>query len=428
MPHHHTLLQRQRGAAALGVVLMLLAALGLAVGMAHRSLLFEQRSSANQLRSTRAFEAAEAGLAWAQAQLDRGTPVGADCEPGSALPGDSDFRTRYLALDVASGRFAPRSLAAPGGPQALQAACVATDEGWSCHCPADTEPALDAVAGSAQPAFFVRFESEARAGMVRLVATGCDAFGTACRPGAPGAEPGTSSAQLRATLALLPALATVPGAALTARGAIDASGALTLVNQDETAGGVTARAGGTVALPGALLVTLPGRAGAESIVTLAESLAELEPARLLVRLLGVDSTRWRALPGVQRIDCSVDCAALLAQADAGSSVPAQLWLGGDLALEGPYTLGSADKPVLLVVDGQLRLQGEVTIHGAVITRAEDWDTSASGGGAQVRGAVVALGAVRGSGTLAIVRDPAVLGLLHRGAGHFTRVAGGWRDF
>ncbi len=38
----HTLHRHQRGAAALGVVLILLAALALAVGMAHRNLLFEQ--------------------------------------------------------------------------------------------------------------------------------------------------------------------------------------------------------------------------------------------------------------------------------------------------------------------------------------------------------------------------------------------------
>ena len=424
----NTLPRRQRGAAALGVVLMLLAALGLAAGLAHRSLLFEQRSSANQLRSTRAFEAAEAGQAWAQAQLNRGTPIGADCEPGSALAGDSDFRTRYLALDAATGRFAPRSLATPGGPQALQSACVATDEGFACRCPVDAEPPLDDFAGSAQPAFFVRFEAEPRTGMVRLVVTGCDALGAACRPGTAGAGAGASSAQVQATLALLPALATVPGAALTARSAIDAGGALTLVNQDEAAGGDTARAGGAIALPVALLVTLPGRDASESAVAMAEPLAGLDAARLLVRLLGVDGDRWRALPGVQRVDCRADCATRLAQAESASFAPARLWIDGDLALEGPFALGSADKPVLLVVDGQLRLQGDVTIHGVVVTLADDWDTGASGGGAQVCGAVVALGSVRGSGTLAIVRDADGLGLLHRGAGHFARVAGGWRDF
>ena len=86
----------QRGAAALGVTMLLLFVLALVVAMAHRNLLFEQRSSANQLRSTRAFEAAEAGLEWAQALLNRPGAIGADCESDSAEPGDTSLRDRML--------------------------------------------------------------------------------------------------------------------------------------------------------------------------------------------------------------------------------------------------------------------------------------------------------------------------------------------
>ncbi len=418
-------IHRQRGAAALGVVLLLLAALALAVGMAHRNLLFEQRSSANQLRSTRAFEAAEAGLAWAQAQLNRSGAIGADCEAASAAPGDTDFRTRYLAFDAATGRFAPRSFATPDGPRALQAACVATDTGWSCRCPADAAPVLDEATGAApQPAFFVRFDALPRAGMVQVVATGCDQLGAACRPGPTGAHPGAASAQVQATLALLPALATLPPAALTAGGTIDAGGALELVNQDASTEGLTARAGGAIALPLAQLVTLPGRSVGDSLSANAPALSGLQAERLLTRLLGIDRARWRALPGVRNVDCSAECAARLAASDPRTLV----WITGDLALDGPITVGSAERPMLLVVEGQLRLQGAVSIHGVVVTLDANWDTSSNGGGARVEGAVVALGDVRGSGSLAIERDAALLDRLHREVGHFARVAGSWRDF
>ncbi len=420
----HTRPNRQRGAAALAVTFLLLFVLALAVGMAHRNLLFEQRSSANQLRSTRAFEAAEAGLAWAQAQLNRSGAVGPDCEPASATPGDQDFRARYLAFDAASGRIAPRTYAAPGGPRALQAACVATDTGWSCRCPVDAEPRLDDDAGSApRPAFYLHFASQPRAGMVQLVAIGCDTLGAGCQPGAAGAPVGGAGARLQATLALLPALATVPASALTARGTIDADGALTLVNEDASTEGITARAGGTIALPAARLVTLPGHAADDSLSANAGALAGQDTERLLTRLLGVDRARWRALPGVGSIACDADCSAQLSAQE-----PAMLWIEGDLTLADPFTLGSVDKPVLLVVDGQLRLQGEVTIHGVVVILAAAWDTSGSGGGAQVQGAVMALGDVRGNGDLAIVRDAAALAGLNRTAGHFVRVAGSWRDF
>ena len=137
---------QQRGAAALGVSFLLLFVLTLVVGFASRNLIFEQRSSANQARSTQAFEAAEAGLQWAQAMLNSGTPIGADCE-ASAAPGDAAFRERFLAYDAASQRFAPRTWDDAGTPVALQAACVLDERGWSCSCPSAGHPTLAAPVG-----------------------------------------------------------------------------------------------------------------------------------------------------------------------------------------------------------------------------------------------------------------------------------------
>lgn len=413
---------RQRGAVALAVTALLLFVMALAVGLAHRNLIFEQRSSANQLRSTRAFEAAEAGLAWAQALLDRGSAIGADCTAASAVPGDTPFRERYLAFDASNARFTPRSMPAPSGA-ALQAACVATDDGWACDCPTGAAPLLDAPGGSAvRPAFFVRFEAAPRAGMVQLVARGCDDLGAACTG---DAQFGAAGAELRTTLALLPALATLPNAALSARGAIDSSAALTLANEDGA--GVTARAGGAIALPAARLITLPGHDAAASLSALDPALAGLDAERLLTRVLGVDRARWQRLPGVRSIDCSIDCAATLAAATAPDAGAVLLRITGDLLLDGPLTLGTPERPLLVVVEGQIRLRGGVTLHGVLVGLAAVWDTIGSAD-ALVRGAVVALGDVRGSGTPTFVHDAAVLKRLQTGAGQFVRVAGSWRDF
>ena len=124
----------QRGAAAVSVSLLLMFVMTLVVVVANRNLIFEQRSSANQFRSTQAFEAAEAGLEWAQAMLNSEQAIGADCEP-SAEPGSTPFRERFLAYDTASHAFVPRAWNDSVGPVALQAACVRTDSGWSCGCP-----------------------------------------------------------------------------------------------------------------------------------------------------------------------------------------------------------------------------------------------------------------------------------------------------
>ena len=418
--------RRQRGAAALGVTMLLLFVLALVVGMAHRNLLFEQRSSANQLRSTRAFEAAEAGLEWALALLNRPGAIGADCEAASAEPGDTPFRERLLAWDAASGRFLPRTYASTGGPLPLQAACVADDDGWTCSCPTAGPTALDAPGGAAaHPAFSVRFVAEPRAGMVQVVATGCDTFGAACNAPTGGAPAGGATARVQATFALLPALASLPSAALTVRGDIASNAALTLVNQDAATQGLTARAGGTIAAPMANLLTLPGRSGADSLAARDGELGTVDADRLLARLLGVDAARWQQLPGVRRLACGIECANAIA--DAATQGASMFWIEGDLAIEGPLTLGSAERPLLLVVEGELRLQGAMAVHGVVVTRAPAWDTGGTAG-AEIHGALVALGDLRGDGTPTIVRDRDVLARLHGALGHFARVAGSWRDF
>ena len=52
----------QRGAAALAVSMLLLFASSIVVFYLNRGLIFEQKTFANQMRSTSAFEVAEAGV------------------------------------------------------------------------------------------------------------------------------------------------------------------------------------------------------------------------------------------------------------------------------------------------------------------------------------------------------------------------------
>jgi hypothetical protein len=364
----------QRGAAALSVTLLLLFVLTLVVGFASRNLVFEQRSSANQARSTQAFEAAEAGLQWAQAMLDSGTPIGADCEP-SALPGDTSFRDRFLAYDAAGQRFAPRTWDDAGTPAALQAACVRGESGWSCSCPDAGHPTPnEEPASMARPAFVVRFAAAPRRGMVQVLSAGCDDLAPACAPGSPAAPSAGASAHVQVLLGLLPALATVPVAALTAEGDIAADG-----------------------------------------------------ERLLARWLGLDRTRWQQLPGTRRLDCQADCGADLAQAIGPETASQRMWIGGDLRLDGPLSLGSAERPLLLVVEGQIRLGSGVQLHGAIVCLAASCDGGSSPD-AQLHGALIALGDPGGGGAPTIVYDAAVLARLHGQVGGFTRVPGSWRDF
>jgi Tfp pilus assembly protein PilX len=109
--------RHQRGAAALIVTTLLFFAMVLVAVFVNRNLVFEQRASANQYRSTQAFEAAEAGAEWAVAQLNNPTRLGADCLPSSASAASS-FRTRYLRNS--GGAFTPVTWLSGSGVTALQ--------------------------------------------------------------------------------------------------------------------------------------------------------------------------------------------------------------------------------------------------------------------------------------------------------------------
>ena len=417
----------QRGVAALGVTLMLLFVMTLMVGIANRNLVFEQRSSANQIRATRAFETAEAGLEWAQAMLASGSAIGDDCVP-STTAGATSFRERLLDYDASTRRFNPRSWTDAGTPRPLQAACVLADAGWTCSCPSAGHPALTEPAeAGAHPAFALLFTAAPRAGMVQAVVTGCDHFAPACLPGRAGTSAGRASATSQVTLALLPALATPPVAALTARGDIAVTGALTLINTEVGSGGLTSQAGGSIAVPAANLSTIGERPGATSLAAGAAQLTATDADRLLTRFLGLDRAHWQQRPGVRRLTCTGDCAATLADAIGPDSVHRMLWVAGALQLDGPVTLGSAERPVILVVEGPLQLGSGVVIHGLVVSLAVNWDTSGSAG-AQLHGALIALGGVIGNGALTIAYDSAVLARLGGELGSFARVPGSWRDF
>lgn len=413
------------GAATLGITLLLLVVVLLVAGFANRNLVFEQRTSANQWRSTQAFEAAEAGLEWAQAMLASDAAIGADCKP-DATPGNTAFRERLLAWDADTHAFTPRSWNDGGKLVARQAACVRGADGWACSCPLDAAPALDAPpATGAHPAFAIRFAVADRAGHVRLQATGCDRFARECVAAAGESSAPGSTAHAQVTLALLPALAAVPAAALTARGAIGASGTMTLVNADPRDSGLTAHAGGPIALANATLRTLPDASAESSLAASDPALAAIAGDRVASRFLGVDAVRWQRLPGVQAIECAGDCSAALHAAVAAGHQ--RIRASGDAQLSGAAGFGTPERPILLVADGSLRIADGARIHGAVVQLAALCDTTGTHD-ARIDGAFVCAGSVIGDGAPAIVYDRATLARLNAQDGVFVRVAGSWRDF
>ncbi|MBX3618787.1 MAG: hypothetical protein KF891_02170 [Rhizobacter sp.] len=382
-------MKAQRGAAALPITLMLAVALLLAVGFANRSMVFEVRTAINQMHAAQAHEAAQAGLAWALAQLNRVTPMDDDCHP-------------------APGRTAPtwREQAALA---TVEARCVASGDGWSCHCPASGGTLPARVDGTG---FTVRVAPDAaRPGQLQVTANGHSID-----------DGPTTRLQMR--VGLLPGLDTVPAAALTVKGTASFdSGLLVVRHTDPSSGGLTVQAGGAIEGPALSLVSTPGTPPGASALSGDIALAGLSPASLHASLFRMDRSSWRAQPSVRALDCASACDATLAEAVERQG-HRLLVLDGGLRLDAATRVGTAERPVLLVVDGPVELHARTVIHGLVYTRHSHWADDA---GATVEGAVVAENDLQAQGYTQIRHDAAVLRLLQQHTGTYAPVAGSWRD-
>jgi len=351
---HHAFRLKQRGATTLAVTLMLLGAMLLALLAANRNTLLELRQSANQMQSTAAFEAADAGLEWAAALLNSSERIGADCRPSTTAT--ETFRERHLDMSVPA--LTPRS---------LQPACLHGPNGWSCACPGDAAADLGPATGpDAGAAFSLRWAAGPQPGVLRVAAVGCSHWAGDCRPGGGGRDPAT--AHHEALFALQPALPVSPSAALTVRN------------------------------------------------------TGVEAHDFFVGLFGLSPSAWKRQPAVHRLDCQSDCgAALVAAAARGITLVS---VPGDLLLQGPMSLGSPRRPMLIVADGVIRLQGPVVLHGVFYGNGLAW----SGPAAVVRGALISEGPAAGDSSLDLALDAAVLDALRTRQGSFVRLPGSWRDF
>lgn len=415
---------RQRGVAALVVTMTLFFAMLLIAVFANRNLVFEQRASANQYRSTQAFEAAEAGLEWAQAQLNNVARIGDDCKASGDTTGSS-FRDRYLRVATPGAGFSAAQWNNAGVSTGLQPACVRADAGWQCACPAAGHAPLAAPAQAA-PAFSVEFLPGAKSGVVRVVSRGCSSLGGACAQGS--SDPTDAVARVEASFALLPGLASAPAAALTLRGALDVgAAALGVHNIDPASGAVALHAGAGVQASALRVGSAPGAASSTSIVSADARLAALSPAQLFASYFGLERSSWSQQPVVTPLTCAGNCAGPLEQAVAAAGNNALIRIAGDLEVEGPVSIGSRQQPALIVVDGEARLRGAVTLHGMLYASAVRWD-GAVPSGSLVRGALVSETTYRGDATPDLVYDPAVLATLRQRSGMFARVSGSWRDF
>lgn len=416
---------RQRGAAALIVTSMLFLAMALVSLFTSRSLLVEQRSATNQIRAAQAFEAAEAGLEWALAQLGTNRRIDDSCESTTDATAGS-FRSRYLQVSTRAGDLAPRLRddTAPSSP--LQAACMRTPGGWSCSCPSHGAPSIAPMIDVAPTAsFVVRFEPAAgRPGVVNVGATGCTGAPTVCFADPP--SPQEAVARLEVAVGLIGGLRIAPAAAVTMAGRFDAGAAAIGLHNADPLTGIAIIAGDEVIAPAAR-ISVPAGASIEGAVMARDpALAGLDASRFFSAAFGLDKRAWRQQPAVIRVDCPFDCSAAMGAAISAAPDDALIHVDGDLHLQGPLDLGSASHPVVIVAKGTAHFDGAIALTGVLHAAALQWNGNALGAG--IRGALLLEGEYRGDAAPDLVYDARVLERLRTHAGSFARIPGSWRDF
>lgn len=445
--------RRQRGLAALIVVMVLFFVVSLVAAYTNRNLIFEQRTSANQYRATQSFETAQAGLQWAVTMLNAGR-INDDCTPTTDTSKTS-FRERYLGIDATTGLVTANirsSSSAAYGHFGLYAACVYNGTAWNCSCPSDDDPSPTLPTGAGPfPAFHIRFahvytgSTSRPPGTVRVEAIACPRFDRPCLNHLnPRGDEGR--AFLSALVSLQSALKTQPSAALTVRGNVAVAGASLRVYNPDPSTGFTLQVGGSVngySDPSSLrsntniqLGSAPGTpaySGASTSIgdpmlanlTTAGTLLPTLGDRLFATLLGVTPATYRTQPAITVID---NCPCTAAEVrDAIAANPLRpVWVAGDLTIDSTGDIGSAADPVMLVVEGDItHTTGGVTLYGVLYSRAATWNTAGSG---TVRGAAIAENDFAGSGTTTYIYDRTVLNLLRLRHGSFVIVPGSWKDY
>jgi hypothetical protein len=436
----------QRGAVTLVISLVLVFGMTVAAFFANRGLIFEQRSSVNQYRATRAFEMAEAGLEWAIARLNDDIFIAASpaCTTGT---GTQSFRDRYLApTGVEPVTFSVVTVNPP-----RPGCSIAADGTTTCSCPVSgTAPTLGAAT---DPRFTVQFNPDPGGDLttVEVVSYGCTNAGAPCDPGSTAVPDGV--AVVRSLIKVRPKFPNAPGAGLVAGASATTGGNLNVINLDVKSNGITINSGTAVELGnGTSVTTLPGTPPRASVLDNDPSLNALASADAngdlyFQSFFGQTLAQYQASPLTWLITSGacgtrVRCTSCGTATSCGSAIASainqgatQFWADTDVAFNNSTipsvgTLGTATRPISLAGSASLELKGNITAYGmfyvATATVSDNWDYTGSGT-AKVYGSMVTRGDFnKGAGTLDVIYAPHIF-QSGEGTGLMVRIPGSWRD-
>lgn len=448
---------QQHGAAALVVTMLLLFGCSIIAFYLNRGLIFEQKASANQVRSTAAFEMAEAGIEWATGMLNNPLDATAECLTPNAASAQVPFRDRYVQ-NGGTPNVTPATLAGTSFP-----GCKLYGAVFECHCPAAGSTATAAstatpptdLGTAVQPGFTVTFAAVSKDGTplgtptypvtnvddeaVLVTATGCTAQAGPCVAGSTERD---ATATVSVILKLKPLLRAAPAAALTCGLACDvgSTGNFHVGNYDAASNGITINAGGAVPNAIGQVSTIPGQPPQNSIIANDPSLAALASQtpgsctddKMFSTYFGTTMNAYRDSKSTLQITCSSanDCGSQLTTAYNKNWRSFYFHPNGaqNMGLElNNITLGSPNDGVTLVTPGGIKFNGTSAIYGLVFSN-EATNSNIGTGNSDIFGAMITCENYQSNGNGTVIYDPNALNSTRRDTAIFARVPGSWRDF
>ena len=399
---------RQRGATTLLAVMLLFCVMAMTTIYANRNLLFELRIANNHYRAGVAMEAADGGIEWTLGMLN-GIHVDAACQASEASV--SSFRQRYVVIDASSGMISPNSVAE------TVAGCI-RQEAWVCSCPATGWAAPIVATEQLQPGFRISFESVDRAGVIRIVSLGCSSSSaTECDNPSSAVDAALATDKVLLSAALVSALKIPPTRPLAVRGSIVLGPeGLGLHNS-----GLLLLSGGMASgLLESRLDSSPGSPVELALIIGNTDFAAKSADEMFAMYFGMAPARYRDQPAMRIVECPADCGPELSAAYAkGVEL---VWVEGPILLTSSL-LGQTSHPMLIVVNGDLTIDGDLQLTGLLYVRGNlVWHNAQS---SLLKGALLVEGNLRLAGTVDIQYAEPVIERLNKQAGSFVRVPGSW---
>lgn len=427
-------LKPQHGAATLIVTMVFLFSTSIVMLYLNRNVLFEQKTSATQMRSTKALEMAEAGIEWATGMLNAPYDIDANCTLQATAA--TSFRKKYVQTHWGDGTATSSDVFPLVGTEPgckINDASMVTGSSpaaptQTCSCP--TSGAANLTAD--QPGFTVSFANTVPydAEAVLVTSTGCTAQTGACTSAS------EASATVQVILKLRAVLRAAPAAPLTCGSSCSVGSANTIINRDVATGGVLINAGTTISTQNnTTMTTIPGLPATNAVIAADPSLAALSSSdptcansAMFKTYFGSTLEQYRVSPTTKQISCSSanDCGNKIDAAyDSGWRA---FYFTDGLAWNNSSggSLGSPTDPVTIVSPTSIDFNGNIDIYGMVFSNSQ-YSNQLGFGTANIHGASVSCAAYESNGNGTIEYDAGVLQGIRRSTGVFVRVPGSWTD-